>query len=59
MVLLSAAVVAITGTTDEFAAWAWALHHNVLSWYIRPSLYPAVLLLSLQAGIDPHHRRER
>ncbi len=21
---------------QEFAAWAWARHHNVLSWYIRP-----------------------
>lgn len=26
---------AATGTTDEFAAWAWARHHNLLSWYIR------------------------
>ena len=21
---------------EEFASWAWARHHNVLSWYIRP-----------------------
>jgi hypothetical protein len=28
--------VAVTGRIDEFAAWAWARHHNVLSWYIRP-----------------------
>jgi hypothetical protein len=21
---------------NEFLAWAWARHHNVLSWYIRP-----------------------
>jgi hypothetical protein len=20
----------------DFLAWAWARHHNVLSWYIRP-----------------------
>jgi len=36
LVLLSAAVIAATGNTDEFAAWAWARHHNELSWYIRP-----------------------
>jgi hypothetical protein len=36
LVLLAAAAVAATGTTDEFVAWAWARHHNVLSWYIRP-----------------------
>jgi hypothetical protein len=36
LVILAAAVVAATGTTDEFAAWAWARHHNELSWYIRP-----------------------
>ena len=21
---------------DDVAAWAWARHHNILSWYIRP-----------------------
>jgi hypothetical protein len=36
LVLLAAAVIAATGNTDEFAAWAWARHHNELSWYIRP-----------------------
>ena len=36
LVLLGAPVIAATGTTDEVAAWAWARHHNVLSWYIRP-----------------------
>jgi hypothetical protein len=36
LTLLAAVVVAATGSTDEFAAWAWARHHNVLSWYIRP-----------------------
>ena len=36
LALLVAAVIAATGTTDEFAAWAWARHHNELSWYIRP-----------------------
>jgi hypothetical protein len=36
LVLLAAVVVAATGTTDEFSAWAWERHHNVLSWYIRP-----------------------
>ena len=36
LVLLAAMAVAVTGTTDEFIAWAWERHHNVLSWYIRP-----------------------
>jgi hypothetical protein len=36
LALLAATTVAITGSTDEFVAWAWARHHNVLSWYIRP-----------------------
>jgi catechol 2,3-dioxygenase-like lactoylglutathione lyase family enzyme len=35
VVLLVVVVVAATGATDEFAAWAWARHHNELSWYIR------------------------
>jgi hypothetical protein len=35
VVLLAVVVVAATGATDEFAAWAWARHHNELSWYIR------------------------
>jgi hypothetical protein len=35
LVLLAAVFVVATGTTDEFAAWAWARHHNELSWYIR------------------------
>jgi hypothetical protein len=36
LVLFAAAAVAATWSTDEFVAWAWARHHNVLSWYIRP-----------------------
>ena len=36
LVLLAVAVMAATGTLDEFGAWAWERHHNVLSWYIRP-----------------------
>jgi hypothetical protein len=36
LILVGVGVVALTGSTDEFAAWAWARHHNVLSWYIRP-----------------------
>jgi len=35
LVLLAVAAVAATGNLDEFAAWAWERHHNVLSWYIR------------------------
>jgi hypothetical protein len=36
LVLFAVVAVAATGNTDEFAAWAWARHHNELSWYIRP-----------------------
>jgi hypothetical protein len=35
LVLLAVALMAATGTLDEFGAWAWERHHNVLSWYIR------------------------
>src|ERR671921_259043 len=34
--LVAAGVVFATASTDEFVAWAWARHHNVLSWYVRP-----------------------
>jgi hypothetical protein len=36
LIILAGVVIAATGNTDEFAAWAWARHHNELSWYIRP-----------------------
>ena len=36
LVLLAVAAMTATGTLDEFGAWAWERHHNVLSWYIRP-----------------------
>src|SRR4028119_2337891 len=36
LALLATLVVAATGSTGEFIAWAWERHHNVLSWYIRP-----------------------
>jgi hypothetical protein len=36
LILLAAGVMAATGGTQEFVAWAWARHHNVLSWYVRP-----------------------
>ncbi len=39
LVLLAAAAVAATGSIDEFVAWAWGRHHNVLSWYIRPLFF--------------------
>ena len=35
LVLFAVGGMAATGTLDEFAAWAWERHHNVLSWYIR------------------------
>ena len=39
LVLVALAALAVTGTIDEFVAWAWARHHNVLSWYIRPLFF--------------------
>ena len=39
LVLLALALMVATGSTGEFAAWAWARHHNVLSWYIRPLFF--------------------
>jgi len=36
LALFAMMVVAVTGSTGEFVAWAWERHHNVLSWYIRP-----------------------
>ena len=39
LVLLAVVAVAATGTIDEFVAWAWERHHNVLSWYIRPLFF--------------------
>jgi hypothetical protein len=35
LVILALVGMAATGTIDEFGAWAWERHHNVLSWYIR------------------------
>jgi hypothetical protein len=37
LALVTVGVIATTGSTDEFVAWAWARHHNILSWYVRPS----------------------
>jgi hypothetical protein len=36
LILVVGGVVPVTGTVDEFATWAWARHHNELSWYVRP-----------------------
>ena len=36
LALIAAGVIVATASTDEFVAWAWARHHNVLSWYVRP-----------------------
>src|SRR3712207_7969370 len=38
LALVAAGVVVATASTDEFVAWAWERHHNVLSWYVRPLL---------------------
>jgi hypothetical protein len=39
LVLFAVAAVIVTGSIDEFVAWAWERHHNVLSWYIRPLFF--------------------
>jgi hypothetical protein len=39
LVLLAVGAMATTETLDEFGAWAWERHHNVLSWYIRPLFF--------------------
>jgi hypothetical protein len=36
LAIVAAGVIVATASTDEFVAWAWARHHNVLSWYVRP-----------------------
>jgi hypothetical protein len=39
LAIVAAGVVAATVGTDESVAWAWARHHNVLSWYVRPLFF--------------------
>jgi hypothetical protein len=39
LALVAAGVIVATASTDEFVAWAWARHHNVLSWYVRPLFF--------------------
>ncbi len=39
LVLLAVALTATMGNLDEFGAWAWERHHNVLSWYLRPLFF--------------------
>jgi hypothetical protein len=39
LVLLAVVGMAVTGSINEFTAWAWERHHNVLSWYIRPLFF--------------------
>jgi hypothetical protein len=36
LAIAAAGVIAATSSADEFVAWAWARHHNILSWYVRP-----------------------
>ena len=36
LALVALGVIAATSSPGEFVAWAWARHHNVLSWYVRP-----------------------
>ena len=34
--LVAVGAIVATEVAEEFVAWAWARHHNVLSWYVRP-----------------------
>ena len=36
LALVAVGVIAATSSMGEFVAWAWARHHNILSWYVRP-----------------------
>jgi hypothetical protein len=36
LAIVAAGVIVATSSGNEFIAWAWARHHNVLSWYVRP-----------------------
>jgi hypothetical protein len=36
LAIVAAGLIAATSSSDEFVAWAWARHHNILSWYVRP-----------------------
>jgi len=36
LAIVAAGMIAATSSTDEFVAWAWARHHNIFSWYVRP-----------------------
>lgn len=39
LVLFAVGVIVVTDSTNEFVAWAWARHHNILSWYVRPLFF--------------------
>jgi hypothetical protein len=39
LALVAVGVIAATSSTGEFVAWAWARHHNILSWYVRPLFF--------------------
>jgi hypothetical protein len=39
LAIVATGLVVATASTDEFVAWAWARHHNVLSWYVRPLFF--------------------
>jgi hypothetical protein len=51
LLLLAVAVVAVTGSTNEFIAWAWERHHNVLSWYIRPLFFLPFCLFAYKRSL--------
>ena len=39
LALLAAGSIVATASTDDFVAWAWRRHHNVLSRYVRPLFF--------------------
>jgi len=45
LALVAVVVIVATASANEFVAWAWARHHNILSWYVRPlSILPFCFL---------------
>jgi hypothetical protein len=37
--LVAVGAIVAAGVAEEFVAWAWARHPNVLSWYVRPLFF--------------------
>lgn len=49
---LAVTILAATGSLDEFLAWAWEGHHNVLSWYVRPLFILPLVYFSYRRSLS-------